>query len=237
MWSGNYSSWAELEKECGGYDSASILSQVADRTRQALKTPNVYERDGCLIQGEPTYAFELLQWIKNSASGDEINVIDFGGSLGTTYHQLKPYLSKYTVRWNIIEQSNFVDAGKEFEDGSLYFYKTIEECLSHHEICTTPSPTVFISSSTLAYIENAWKILEKVANLNFEWVLLDRMSMTEGSSDRLTKQVVPPEIYDASYPCWFFGEEKLINNMRDRGYKHLLTFQALGDDKGYVFQL
>ena len=222
-WSGNYSSWKEANKECLGYAEVHIAEQVKNVILKTKDHPYQYERDGCVIPGEPTYAFELLRWIKESAINNKINLIDFGGSLGTTYYQLKKYLSNYEIKWNIIEQDHFVKIGKEtFEDDNIKFYYTIDECLKH----TTPN--CFISSSVLPYIEDSHNILKEAFNKKFDWILLDRISVIDGDKDLISIQVVPPDVYKAIYPCWFFGENKLVNNIKNNGYDHIKSFDALG---------
>lgn len=239
-WSGDYGNWDSAEKECIGYSCENIVEQVKNTILKTKDCDNLYERDGCVIHGEPIYAFELLHWIKQTAVANEINLIDFGGSLGTTYFQLKNYLKEYNLRWNIIEQNIFVAAGKKFlEDDNLKFYRTIDECL------TESKPNCFISSSVFPYIKNTEQILKTVFNYNIDWILLDRMSVIEGDKDRLCIQIVPPGIYKAIYPCWFFGENKFVKFIVDNGYKHLKTFDALGGNinniktsahKGYIFK-
>lgn len=242
-WSGDYDSWSNAETECLGYSEHHIVEQVKDTLLITKDREDIYERDGCIINGEPEYAFELLHWIKESSVNNEINLIDFGGSLGTTYHQLKKYLKDYRVRWNVIEQKNYVEVGKKtFENENLKFYNTIEECI------TETTPNCFISSSAIPYIESSYDILSTIINYNFEWVLLDRISVIDGDKDRITIQIVPPDIYKAIYPCWFFSEKKLINTFLKGDYEHIKTFYALGGKnfapkidtsayKGFIFKL
>jgi putative methyltransferase (TIGR04325 family) len=241
-WSGDYPTWDDAEKECTGCSDESILEQVKNILLTTKDREDIYERDGCIIAGEPEYVFELLEWIKKTAINNEINLIDFGGSLGTTFFQLKKYLKDYKVRWNIIEQGNFVTTGKEiFEDDNIKFYYTIDECLAETK------PNCFISSSVFPYIKNTEEILTSVFDYKFDWILLDRMSMIDGDKDRLSIQIVPPDIYKAIYPCWFFGEDKFINYVVDNGYEHLKSFDALGGrgfaprintsaHRGYIFK-
>ena len=63
--------------------------------------------------------------------GGVLSVLDFGGSLGSTYYQNKKFLDSLDdVSWNIVEQKHFVDAGKEdFEDERLRFSYDIESCV------------------------------------------------------------------------------------------------------------
>ena len=51
-------------------------------------------------------------------------------------------------------------------------------------------------------------ILEDVNKLDIEYILIDRTYFYEDQDDRLTIQKVSPTIYDASYPCWIFSQDK-----------------------------
>jgi len=59
-----------------------------------------------------------------------LKVLDFGGSLGSTYFQNRKFLdSLKDVVWCVVEQKHFVDVGKvDFEDSRLKFYYDIESC-------------------------------------------------------------------------------------------------------------
>jgi putative methyltransferase (TIGR04325 family) len=241
-WSGDFPNWEEANKECIGYSDNNILEKVKNTILSTKDRTDVYERDGCTIHGEPTFAFEILEWVKKTSKDNKVNLIDFGGSLGSTYFQLKNYLNEFDVSWNVVEQQNFVKCGKQYlENNSIKFFNSIEECLSE----TTPN--CFFSSGALPYIENSNEILNEVFSHNFDWIFLDRISTIDGDRDRITIQIVPPEIYKAIYPCWFFGEEKLIRIFEKNGYEHIKTFEALGGNnfapkvetssyKGYIFK-
>jgi len=84
----------------------------------------------------------LRVWLLNSGA---LNVLDFGGFLGSSYYKCRGFLTGVkTLRWNIIEQEKFVDCGKEmFENSELSFYYSIEECLESEK------PQVALLSSVL----------------------------------------------------------------------------------------
>lgn len=89
----------------------------------------LFERDSVLFN-EREYCWELLaalMWIAARHNGS-LNIIDFGGSLGSTYYQYKCFFSSLkSVLWNIVEQPNFVGEGKRlFENESLKFHSSIE---------------------------------------------------------------------------------------------------------------
>ena len=128
-------------------------------------------------------------------------------------------------KWNIVEQQHFVDCGKkDFEDEHLKFYHTIEECLELQN-----SDTILFSS-VLQYLEEPYALLEQVKKLNFKYIIIDITGFINENQDRITIQKVPGNIYNASYPSWFFNKEKLYDFFSD---KYDLVF----DFPGYVGQI
>ena len=200
--SGDYSSWADAMAASTGYDSEIIL----ERTRAALlKVKNgeaVYERDSVLFQ-KIQYAWPLLaglMWVA-ARSGGRLNVLDFGGSLGSTYFQNRCFLERLpAVRWNIVEQPRQVKVGKaDFEDEHLKFYGDINACLAETQ------PNVIVLSSVLQYLEQPFDVLRTLLASPCNHLIVDRTPFWDGPEDRLCVQYVPASIYAASYPSWIFS--------------------------------
>jgi putative methyltransferase (TIGR04325 family) len=222
-WFGNYPTWEEAEALCTGYDADNILEKVKDALLKVKAGEAVYERDSVLFD-EVEYAWTLLACLEKAAIENEnrLSVLDFGGSLGSTYFQNKPFLSSIKeLSWNILEQPHFVDCGKKyFQDETLHFYSDIVTCRQENNC------NVLLLSSVLQYLENPYEWIEQFKNLDCEYVIIDRTPFTSGNSDRITMQKVPPFIYKATYVCRFFNEEKLLNVWRDK-YELLCAFDTL----------
>jgi len=140
---------------------------------------------------------------------NQLVVLDYGGSLGSLYYQVKPFLNELSsIKWCIIEQPSFVEVGrKEFADDELHFFPDVESCLENYE------PQVCIFSSSLQYMQKPYEVLEKIFQFDIPYILLDRIAFMYNGKDRLTIQKVPPAYYDASYPCWFLSKEKFLSFM------------------------
>ena len=180
-----------------------------------LKVKNgeaAYERDSVLFDGVQ-YAWPLLAGLMWAAArtGGRLNVLDFGGSLGSTYFQNRAFLCHLPgVRWSIVEQPGHVKAGKEFfEDEHLKFYSRIEDSLGESQ------PNVVIMSSVLQYVERPYDTLCELLRLPCDHVIIDRTPFWEGPSDKLCVQKVPPSIYPASYPSWVFSKRRFLGYFRD----------------------
>jgi len=221
--SGDFSSWDEVKLIGNGYDSELILDKCRNALLKVKNGEAVYERDSMLfdkVQISPGLLHGLKRAVNNNG---ELCVLDFGGSLGSTYYQNKAFLNSLKrVQWCIIEQSSFVNCGKQyFEDEQLKFYTTIEECINDQK------PDILILSSVLQYLENPYRWIEKFLALKIPFILIDRTGIIEKDRDILTLQKVPATFYDASYPAWFFNEKNLLQKFDT--YNILSVFSSYCD--------
>jgi len=165
-----------------GYDSDIILQKTKDTLVKVKSGEAVYERDSVLF-GEIQYSWPLLAGLTWAAarSGGRLNVLDFGGSLGSTYFQNRAFLNKLSdVRWSIIEQPEYVGVGKElFEDSILRFYSTIDDYSIGNR------PDVIILSAVLQYLENPYEMLSRLLELHPDCIILAQTPFWEGKGDHL----------------------------------------------------
>lgn len=202
---GNYRTWDEAVRNSTGYDSEIILEKTKTALLKVKNGEAVYERDSVLFD-DVQYVWPLLaglMWVAAQARGN-LNVLDFGGSLGSTYFQNRAFLRRLSdVRWNIIEQPKYVEMGKKwFEDDRLKFYPCVEDCLAKTQ------PNVIILSSVLQYLEHPYDKLLELLELRCNHIIIDRTPFWDGPADRLCVQNVPPTIYLASYPSWIFSMQR-----------------------------
>lgn len=233
-WRGKYSSWAEAEGVASGYDAENILDKVSESLLKVKNGEAVFERDSVLFDeiqySWPIYSGLLLAAAKN---GGKLDIIDFGGSLGSSYFQNKKFLDQISsVSWNVIEQGNFVKRGKElFADDRLHFYHDVDECKINE------NPNVLMISNTLQYIESPYELLDSLIRDCFDVIIFDKTLFTLDGSERVTVQVVPPWIYNASYPCHILSEDRFKQYFILNGYKLVEEFNAnVGDTNEYRFK-
>lgn len=211
---GDYSSWEEALKFCDGYNKPNILEKVKNSLLKVKKGEAVYERDSVLFD-HIEYSMPLLVSLlyMTTVYKNNLNILDFGGSLGSSYFQNRKFLEKLdSLKWSIVEQNHFVDCGKEFfADEKLKFYHTIEECLKMEK------PEVILFSGVLPYIANPFAFIGGIMEFNFKYIIIDRTPFfVEDIPDRITIEHVPPEIYDAKYPSAFFNYKKFLNFFRNK---------------------
>jgi putative methyltransferase (TIGR04325 family) len=203
-WKGNYANWEEALEKSTGYDSLEIVERVKTALLAVKNGEAAYERDSVLFD-TIEYDWPVLSsllWI--SSINGKLHVMDFGGSLGSTYYQNLQFLNRIKeVSWNVVEQANFVACGKEnFQDDRIRFYNTVEECFQENKI------NIVVLSSVLPYLKDPYGLMEQLLPLPVDYLLIDKMPLIQSAVDRITVQQVPAPIYKASYPAWFFSAAK-----------------------------
>jgi putative methyltransferase (TIGR04325 family) len=205
---GDYATWEDAASKCSGYDADNILSKVLEATLKVKYGEAVYERDSILFD-KVQYTWPVtaaLMWAAAKNKG-KLNVLDFGGALGSSYFQNRRFLKGIAdVKWSVVEQANFVKAGKKhIENDVLRFYSSIECCLKEGR------PNVVLLSSVMQYLENPYELFEKISKIGACLMIIDRSPFKSGSNDEIFIQKVPKNIYDASYPMWVFSKSKFMD--------------------------
>ncbi len=111
---GPFVSWEEAKQRSSGYEDEQILDKVLAATLKVKRGEAVFERDSVLFD-EIQYAWSVtagLMWAAALDSG-RLSVLDYGGSLGSSYFQNKKFLEDLQiVRWSVVEQAHFYEAGR-----------------------------------------------------------------------------------------------------------------------------
>jgi putative methyltransferase (TIGR04325 family) len=240
--SGNYMTWDDACRASTGYDTDVILEKVKNALLKVKNGEAVYERDSVLFD-KVEYSWPLLAgllWIA-SQEDNRLNLVDFGGSLGSSYYQNKKFLAHlHVLKWNIIEQKKFVECGKRYFEGEhLKFYYHLDDCLKEQH------SNAILLSSVIQYLEKPYDLLKEIIGKRLKYVLFDRTPFLHQGEDRITVQKVPAEIYRASYPAWFFDRAKFLRFFSGE-YELMAEFEALagtidlGDavarDEGFIFK-
>ena len=230
---GDYATWEEARSRCTGYDAQVILEKVLAATLKVKHGGAAFERDSMLFD-EVDYAWPVLAGLMWAAAseGGRLNVLDFGGALGSVYFQHRSLLvTLQDARWNVVEQPHFVEAGQKYiQDERLRFYKTVDECVTENR------PNVILLSSVLQYLENPYGLLEEMGNLNAGRIIVDRTPFIKGDKDVLSVQQVPESIFSATLPAWLLSEAAFEDTMDKLGYV-LVARMPCEDGYGERFSL
>lgn len=200
VYRGDFASWAEARQASRGYAHPAIMEKVIASARAVRDGRAVWERDTVLFHA-PEPNEPLLRALRRAATAHDghLNVLDFGGALGSTWGQHRSWLADLpSVRWSVVEQAELVEAGRrEFTAGPLQFFASVDECVA------ATAPRVVLLSSVLPYVESPRALLADLGGRDFDHLIVDRTGFVDRGRDWLTVQHVPAAIYEASYPCWF----------------------------------
>jgi len=223
-YSGNFRTWNDARRHSLGYDAPAIGERVKQALLKVQRGEAAYERDSVLFE-RVEHSYPLLVGLLRAAlaTGGRLNVVDIGGSLGSTFFQCRNALEHATsMRWSVVEQPAFAVCGRDhFQSEQLRFYDDLQTCLA------AESPDIAVLSSVLPYVETPHALLDLVAAA-VPRVIIDRTPVWSTQPDRLTVQSVPTSIYGfpTSYPAWILNRERLLDHF-SREYRIVFEFDAL----------
>lgn len=222
---GNYKSFGEAQKYSTGYDDPQIFEQIKEARLKVLRGEVFYERDGVTFDA-PQYFWPLLTCLLSIASNNEGNlkILDFGGSLGTTYFQNMLFIKNIPkLRWIVVEQKQFVEYGKQnLQEERLRFYDTVEEALEKEK------PDVALFSSSLQYLEKPYNVLDTLQKAGLKFFIFDRTTFIQGEENRIVIQRPERTFKKSTFPAWLFGK-KSFNAYFENDYKLITEFPSIGN--------
>ena len=219
---GTYRTWEEAWAVSTGYGAPQILAKVLAAAETVRDGRAAFERDSVVFV-EPECDVALLAALEHVAlaRGGKMRVLDFGGSLGSTWFQLKPFLPPLAeVAWDVVEQPDFVRAGQQhLTADTLHFFPTIAAArnVREHDVC--------LLSTVVQYLPKPHEFVDGILREGFRFLLLNNLPLQSGAPDRITVQRVPPEIYPASYPVWFLEREHFLRHFA-ADYRVILKFAS-----------
>jgi len=217
---GDFPDWESALAAARGYDAPAILEKAVNAMRLVRDGKAACERDTVAFDRKQR-SFPLLSWLLYAAGREEgrLRVMDFGGALGSSYHQHNDLLSHLTeCRWGVVEQPHFAAAGKaEFETAELLFFDDWQACLS------ALRPNFLLLSSVLQYLHDPLPLLGTLLDQGIAYVCIDR-TMAWELPDRIVVQHVPPTIYEASYAARLLCAQRLEAQCRQSGYEIVDTY-------------
>ena len=202
--SGQYESFQKALEHCGGYEDKSIIERSI-----ALAKEKTYV--DTWIRGQTINLFAALSLVLlNKPISRNLRVLDFGGGLGDHYYDFLRFIpNQIELCWDICETPAMVKAGKKF------FGKEISYEDDLHKIDERKEFDLILTSGTLQYVDNPEEYFNKLSLLKSDYIIIDRISLIDIAQDAIAIQNVPKELYDASYPVWFFSQNKWISKFQE----------------------
>ena len=113
---GSYRDWQTALKGSQSYESMELFNEIVTSTRAVLTGQAAYERDGVTFTESRPHLPLIAALAIAKKTERPLQIIDFGGSLGSAYLQNRNWLVSRTFQWIIIEQPHVVAAGRKLFD-------------------------------------------------------------------------------------------------------------------------
>lgn len=233
-----FNTWDSAVAASEGYDGKEIVSKVFEASLLA-RDEGLHERDGFILDApdfNPYTWIGIIQARIMVGNSRKMRIVDFGGSLGSTYRMMQDQLcrAKIDFEWVIIEQKHFVNLGKKhFETNELRFVDSFSS-LTNQKI------DVLIFNSVLEYLANPYEIITEAVSHSPYVVLIDRTPVNSQQIDTFSVQHVPKSIYRASYANRNFCENNLVRPF-ESSFSLLLKYESelqpdpLNTSMGFIF--
>jgi putative methyltransferase (TIGR04325 family) len=201
---GDYASWDDALRASGhGYSDEALAEPIAARTRRFIEEQR---EEPSRIYAPALAVLAAAGYALQDQRIDRLRVLDFGGSLGVHYHALRRFLANdRPCDWLVCETEMLAREGAaRFATDELAFTSDLSR--------VEGGVNLAITSGTLQCIPNFLEVLRGLLSRS-SWVVVDRIPLTSSNRHRASVQRVPPWIYTAQYPSWFFSRDLLLKEI------------------------
>ena len=134
-----------------------------------------------------------------------LTVLDYGGSLASTFFRNYDIINGLGFTWTIVEQDHLVKAANKLihQIPNLKFLS-----VSDFKQQENSGYDILIFGSSLQFMEKPKNLLGILYHDNLRSIIFEQIPFMEDGPTRLTIQKVKEPIYDASYPAWHFNENE-----------------------------
>ena len=222
---GPFENWCSAKDRTGDYSQGAILDRVSIATSEVLSGAATYEQDGKAFCGTPPPSNALNGLLLAAGLGSgRLNVLDFGGGLGSHFLRWRPFLSAIPqLRWHVLEQSNYTELGRAlFKDVSNIEFHSRSESIES-------SIDAVLASSVLQYVDEPCVKLEMLLQFKSQIFILDRTLL--GEQDLAMVQSTPKRMGGTSYPVWILNKSRIFSRL-ENDYDCLTEFQGSDEVSG-----
>jgi putative methyltransferase (TIGR04325 family) len=195
---GDYPSFEAAAADCAGYDTQDISAAVAGRRRASIEAAkrNTDER---FVDVIAAFGIAIAQ-----LETDKVSVLDIGGGNGSFCDIISHFFPAISITWKVVETESMANACRA-ESPHISWSSTI------------PSGEYFdvaLISGALQYLPQPYDTLRECGSIS-QWIILQRTPV--GEREWISRQVVPPEIFEGSFAHRSFARQELLNVLQEIG--------------------
>lgn len=223
MWSGTYPDWESAARACRHISVAGQTRAYQHALNEVLAGRALFERDS-LLQHQPVTCWPLMFALRDLQSHGVAHptVLDVGGGLGSVFFQHRTWWTTTApITWNVVELPEIASLGRRLvDDPQLRFFDSLEDAVRDRP------PDLVIASGILPMVSDPFALLASLASIKARWTFIDRTPVaSHGEGHRITRQIVPSNVYDSESPFWFFEQSRLIQQLTSH-------FEIAGESTG-----
>jgi putative methyltransferase (TIGR04325 family) len=212
---GPFASWTLAVAQSETWDAPEITELFLRSALAAKEGKIACEHDG-MPYNHPAYSHTMLAFLLLATARDGgLNIVDFGGGLGSGYFQNARLLRlmSSSVRWNIVERPIFVKLGIEhFQNDALRFYSALGEAIARSK------SNSLIFSSSLQYVEEPFALIDEATRSAIRILAIDRTLTWGRPDDGIFLQHPPKAHYRATFACRCFSKHRFIARLAELGF-------------------
>ncbi|HVN01416.1 MAG TPA: methyltransferase, TIGR04325 family [Caulobacteraceae bacterium] len=218
---GPLADWAAAAGRATGWDSPGIAREALRAAEAVRDGVAAFERDSRPLERiiySPTILAALLLALDRYG---RLNVVDFGGGLGSNFHQnikLIRALAHGPTDWRVVERPSLARLGAErFQTPGLRFYADLD--------AARLEDAVLMFTGSLQYVEDAFGFLDDAVR-GFDIVALDRVLVSEGDEHEVYLQRLDRDRFgDVTLATWCFSAAALIGWFEAHGFELVERFR------------
>lgn len=226
VFDGPLTSWAEAEALATGWESPAIVDKTLALSLKMRDGEIAFQQD-TLVHERVTYSPTILAFLaRASATGTPLDIIDFGGSLGTNYYQnraiIAPAEARGSLKWRVVELPKTVALGrKHFANETLRFYDDWQSAADEAH-----DPKMLFTGS-FQCVPDPLTLLDEVAGRHIPLIAFDRLLVSPAAAHEVYVQRPPARYYAATMPVWCFSRSAFEAEMAARGYDLIAEFEQV----------
>jgi putative methyltransferase (TIGR04325 family) len=240
---GPMSSWEEAIAHSDGWDASVITEKILASALKVRDGIAEFQQDTVIrdkiLYSTTIVAFLLLALALSRQKG-RLDIMDFGGSLGTNYFQYRKIIKQLhetPFKWNVIELPAIAQLGlRHFANANLNFFESLDHAINE----LGQLPDAFLFTGSLQYVAEPLSLIDKVISSGAKLLAFDRLLVAPTEEHAIFIQRPDPEIfYPSTYPVWCFSKDRFIEHLMSKRFilvEHFtLNPQAHFDHCGMIF--
>jgi putative methyltransferase (TIGR04325 family) len=219
---GPFASWEAASAHATGWDSPRIVEQALAAALTVRDGAAAFERDS-VARDRIAYSPTILAALLLAAGRHRrLDVIDFGGALGSNYVQnlkLIRALASVPTSWHVVERPALARIGVDrFQTEQLRFHDDLGAVRLERP--------VLLFTGSLQYVADAFALLETAIGLS-DIIALDRVLVWDEAGHQIFVQRLDARRFGpVTLPTWCFSTTALVDWFAARGFRLVERFEA-----------